>query len=145
MSLCARFYIRIRLQKKVFFSDAFLLFGTCCLICAVAILFTFAESMYQVEEWTNEDLIPESNAPFEQLVWYYQKMITVTFILTWSCIASVKFSFLLLFRKLVQRIRSLTVYWWLVFLFNLFVTAYGVAVYIVPCPWFYDLRTCKYT
>ncbi|KAL8994874.1 MAG: hypothetical protein Q9169_005272 [Polycauliona sp. 2 TL-2023] len=47
----------------------------------------------------------------------------------------VKFSFLFLFRSLVQRIRALTIYWWIVTGFNVAVLGYGLSVYYVACPY----------
>ena len=96
--------------------------------------------MYQVENFA-DDQSPEE-AHYEQF-WDYQKMLTTTFILTWSCIASVKFSFLFLFKKLIERIHSLVMYWWVALVFNLVVTVYGIAVFIVSCPWFYNEMSCK--
>lgn len=49
---------------------------------------------------------------------------------------AVKFSFLALFKRLIDQIYCLKVYWWVVVAFNLAVTAYGAAAYIIPCPEF---------
>ena len=49
ISACVRFYIRIRMQKQLSVDDGFLLFGIGCLICAMAMMFTFTEKMYLVE------------------------------------------------------------------------------------------------
>ena len=46
---------------------------------------------------------------------------------------TVKFAFLALFWRLIDRIPPLIKYWRVVVAFNLAVTGYGVSVYLVPC------------
>lgn len=49
---------------------------------------------------------------------------------------AVKFSFLALFRRLIDRITPLIRYWYVVVAFNLAVTGYGASVYVIACPHF---------
>jgi hypothetical protein len=132
-------------QKQVSIDDGFLLFGLCCLISAVGILFTFMDSMYMVEallfgDPADLDLPPD----WIQRAFDYQKMAAVSLILTWCSIVSVKFSFLFLFRRLIDRIRSLRIYWWIVLVFNIAISGYGAAVYIVACPHFYSMQARQF-
>ena len=85
-------------------------------------------------------LIPD----FLNAAYDYQKMAAVTLILCWCSIVSVKFSFLFLFRKLVDRIPTLIKYWWCVTIFNVVAGAYGIAVYLVACPHFYNVEARKF-
>ncbi|KAL8902465.1 MAG: hypothetical protein Q9207_004686 [Kuettlingeria erythrocarpa] len=66
----------------------------------------------------------------------FRQRVTASLILTWMAMMAVKFSFLALFKRLIDRMHSLNVYWWVVVAFNLAVTGYGAAVYIIPCPEF---------
>ncbi|MCJ1384837.1 hypothetical protein MMC17_007955 [Xylographa soralifera] len=145
LSACARFYIRVFVQKQVSIDDGFLLFGICTLICGIAILFTFVDNMYMVEalifDPQSAQLIPD----FLDAAYDYQKMAAVTLILCWCSIVSVKFSFLFLFRKLVDRIPALIKYWWCVTIFNVVAGAYGIAVYLVACPHFYNVQALQCT
>ena len=58
---------------------------------------------------------------------------------------AVKFSFLALFRRLIDRIPSLMKYWWFVVAFNLAVTGYGASVYVVACPHFSGPKVSKFS
>lgn len=132
------------MQKQVSIDDWFLLFAICCLICAVGILFTFLDQMYLAEALlfglpgVTIALPPD----FIEQTYEYQKLVAVVCILTWCSIISVKFSFLFLFRKLIDRIRPLVIYWRVVVLLNTLVFGYGTSVYIISCPHFYNIKTC---
>ena len=43
-----------------------------------------------------------------------------------------------LFRKLMDRLPPLIIYWWFVVGFNGIISAYGAAVYIAACPDFLE-------
>ena len=68
----------------------------------------------------------------------------IILILAWFSISSVKLSFLFLFRKLIDRLRYMVIYWWVVLIYVLAVTGYGAATYILVCPYFFDLRAGKF-
>ncbi|KAL8724939.1 MAG: hypothetical protein Q9181_006608 [Wetmoreana brouardii] len=51
---------------------------------------------------------------------------------------AVKFSFLFLFRKLIDRIPPLITYWWFVIAFNIVAFGYGLSTYFLICPRFND-------
>lgn len=80
---------------------------------------------------------------FLEDTFYYQKMSAAALVLTWCSLVSAKFCFLCLFRKLVERIRPMVIYWWIATIFNTAVSAYGVTVYIAACPYFNTLRIGK--
>ncbi|KAG7009687.1 short-chain dehydrogenase [Physcia stellaris] len=141
LSAASRFYIRLRIQKQLSFDDGFLLFGLCCLVCALVILYTMAiDKMYLVLALTTK--LPNAEIPpdFLEQSYDFHKWITITLMLSWSAIMAVKFSFLFLFRKLIDRIKPLTMYWWVVTVFNIAVLGYGVSVYYLACPYYYDPR-----
>lgn len=79
-----------------------------------------------------------------QVSFEFQKWAAVSLITTWVAINTVKLSFLALFRKLVDRIRPLVIYWWFVLVYTIVVGCWGVSAYIVPCPVFYSFAACKY-
>lgn len=143
ISASARFYIRIRLQKQFSIDDGILLFGIACLVCAMVLLFTFIDKMYVVG--ASEAGLPGLVFPLDFLdqAFDFQKLVTVSLILTWCSIVAVKFSYLFLFRKLIDRIRPLVIYWWFVAVFNAMISAYGAAVYIAACPDFYSIEACE--
>ncbi|KAI4128044.1 MAG: hypothetical protein LQ338_002935 [Usnochroma carphineum] len=73
-------------------------------------------------------------------VFQFRKLVTASLILTWVAMMAVKFSFLALFKRLIDRIHSLTMYWWVVVAFNLAVTGYGASVYVIACPHFSGMK-----
>ena len=143
ISVSARLYIRIRIQKQVGLDDAILLFGTGCFIAGMVVLFQFVNQLYEVEAPL---FLPDARIgpDFLEDAFYYQKMSAAALILTWFSLVSVKFCFLVLFKKLVERIRPMVIYWWIVTIFNAAVSAYGVSVYIAACPYFNSLKTSKH-
>lgn len=144
ISTCTRLYVRIFVQKQFAIDDGILLFGVGCLICAMALLYNFADEMYlvgAVEAGMTGIKIPPD---FILQAFYYHKMGTISLILTWCSIVSVKFIYLVIFKKLIDRIRSMLIYWWFVAVFNAIISAYGIAIYIAACPYFYQARSRKH-
>ena len=144
ISSCARFYIRIVVQKSFSVDDGVLLFGVGCLIAAIALLFVFIDRMYLVG--ATEAGTPNIQLPpdFIEEAFAFHKYVTVALILTWCSIVAVKFSYLILFKKLIDRIRPMVVYWWCVASFNAIISAYGASVYVAACPEFNSFKSCKY-
>lgn len=83
-------------------------------------------------------------ADFIQQAFEFHKLVTVALILTWFSIVSVKFSYLFLFKRLIDRMPLMVIYWWVVAVFNGLISAYGAAVYIAACPDFYNMKSCKF-
>lgn len=73
----------------------------------------------------------------------FQKWAAVSLTTTWVAINTVKLSFLFLFRRLINRMRSMVIYWWCVLVYTIIVGLWGVSAYIAPCPTFYDFAACK--
>jgi len=83
-------------------------------------------------------------ADFIQQAFEFHKLVTVALILTWFSIVSVKFSYPFLFKRLIDRMPLMVIYWWVVAVFNGLISAYGAAVYIAACPDFYNMKSCKF-
>ncbi|KAL8838685.1 MAG: hypothetical protein Q9176_004925 [Flavoplaca citrina] len=79
-----------------------------------------------------EDL-PEA---FLQPVYEYLKWITINQVLGWCSIVAVKFSFLFLFKKMLDRIPPMITYWWFVVAFNTIAGGYGFSTYFLNCPYY---------
>ena len=132
------------MQKTFSIDDGVLLFGVGCLIAAMGLLFTLIDDMYLVE-------VTEAGTPgvvlpsdFLEDAFNFQKYVAVALILTWCSIVSVKFSYLFLFKKLIDRMPPMIMYWWFVAVFNAIISAYGATVYIAACPEFYTFKSCEY-
>lgn len=110
------------------------------------VLYINMDNMYLVEALTfvpssaltslGASVSPAQVTQMFDRVYEFRKLITVSLILTWVALMSVKFAFLALFRRLIDRMPSLIRYWWVVVFFNIAVTGYGAAVYVIACPHF---------
>ncbi|KAL9133287.1 MAG: hypothetical protein Q9175_005537, partial [Cornicularia normoerica] len=107
----------------------------------MAMLFIFIDKLYLVG--AAEADTPGIGLPsdFIEETFDLQKLVVVALILTWCSIASVKFSYLFLFKKLIGRLPPMIIYWWFVAAFNAIISAYGTAVYIAACPDFYSFKS----
>ena len=144
MSTSARLYIRIRLQKKFSIDDGLLIVALCCLIIALSMMYSCAiNNMYFEEAFTTN--LPGAHLPADPLqdANAFHKWATIILMLSWCAIVAVKFSFLFFFRKLIDRIPSLVIYWWIVVFLNIAVFGYGLAVQYVSCPYFNALGIRK--
>lgn len=143
VSVAARYYIRIAVQKEFSLDDAFLAFGTACLIAAMAILYINMDNMYFTEAMTYAPTSFQFSPQDLNPVFEFRKLVTASLILTWVAMMAVKFAFLALFRRLIDRIPPLIKYWRVVVIFNLAVTGYGASVYVVACPHFSGMKVGK--
>ncbi|KAI9885079.1 MAG: hypothetical protein M1823_003134 [Watsoniomyces obsoletus] len=131
--VAGRFAIRIGLQRTFSIDDGFLLFGVLCLIAAVVLLFQLIDKMYLGEALlfgTPVALPPD----FIEQALDFHKLVTVCLILLWIAVCAAKFSFLFFFRKLIDRIRIMIIYWWIVLVFCVLTMCYGIAAYVLSCP-----------
>lgn len=146
IAVAARFYIRLRVQKQLSIDDGFLVVALCCLISALGILYLITiDKMYLAEALTLDLSSAYLPPDFLQQIFDFQKWITITLMLIWCAIMAVKFSFLFLFWKLIDLIRPLVTYWWVVTVYNVAVLGFGVSVYYLACPYYYSLEGCKST
>ena len=143
ISVCARYYIRLAVQKEFGLDDAFLAFGTACLVAAMAVQYINMDNMYLTEAITYAPTRFAFQPQDLDRVFEFRKLVTASMILTWVSMMSVKFSFLALFRHLIDRIPPLIKYWRIVVAFNLAVTAYGASVYVAACPHFSGIEARK--
>lgn len=112
LSATCRFYIRLRVQQQFSIDDWFLIVAICCLACALAILHSRAiDTMYLVQAVTTGMAGADMPPDFLQRSYEFHKWITITLMLAWSAIMAIKFSFLFLFRKLIDRIQYFVVHW----------------------------------
>ena len=116
------------------------------MLSSVAILYSVTvDRMYLVEALILG--LPGADIPSDFLhqAIDFLKWATVATTLSWCAIMAVKFSFLYLFRKLIDRIKPLIIYWWVVTAFNVVALGYGVIVYYVACNYYHDPRICMST
>lgn len=145
LTAASRFYVRLHIQKQFSIDDAFYVAALCCIICSVVILYSVTiDKLYLVQAMAVQ--LPNAEIPpdFLQQSYDFHKWNTVCLMLAWCAIMAAKFCFLFFFRKLIDRIQTLVIYWWAVTAFNVVVLGYGLSIYYVACPYFNDPRMCMY-
>ena len=144
ISLSIRLYIRLYVQKHFAVDDGFIVFGVLLLVAAMGMLYHFVDILFLSEALLLGDKDIELSSNVIQDALSFQKWATISLIITWVAINTVKASFLSLFRKLVDRIRPLIIYWRFVLAYTIVVGLYGITSYILPCPKFDSFVSCKY-
>ena len=143
LSVIARFYIRLRIQRQFSTDDGFLLFGAGCLVAAIVLLFLFADTMYMAEAILSglPNAVISPNL-IQDAMWFH-KIIIIALILTWWSLMAVKICFLFLFKKMVERMKPMLVYWWIVTIFNILMAVYGSGAYVAACPHFNTRKSSR--
>ena len=136
MSVTVRYYVRFFIQKQLSIDDGILLFGILCLISAMVLLFIFVDNLYLVEALEGNNIPSDLPVDFLQGVSDFERLVVGAMVLTWCAIISVKFSYLFLFRKLIDRVRSIVIYWWVAVVFNALISIYGIIIYAGVRPWY---------
>lgn len=102
--------------------------------------------MYTVKALTLGEKITYSlPSDFQKRVVHYRSLNNASLVLTWFTIVSIKFSFLFIFKKLIDRIRPLIAYWWVFTVFNGAIAIYGATVPILACPLLDGGKSCEST
>ena len=136
MSVTVRYYVRFFIQKQLSIDDGILLFGILCLISAMVLLFIFVDDLFLVEALEGNMYPTDLPVDFLQGVSDLERLLVGAMVLTWCAIISVKFSYLFLFRKLIDRVRSMVIYWWVAVVFNTLISIYGIIIYAGVRPWY---------
>ena len=101
------------------------------------------DKLYLVEALEGDSVPIGLPVDFLQQVFDFEKLVTGALVLTWCSIISVKFSYLFLFRKLIDRLRPMKIYWYIAVVFNAVVSIYGLIIYAVVRPWYCTSDTGK--
>ena len=102
----------------------------------MVLLFIFVDDLFLVEALEGNSIPASLPVDFLHRVFEFEKLAVGALVLTWCAIISVKFSYLFLFRKLIDRIRPMVIYWWVAVVFNALISIYGILIYAVVRPWY---------
>ena len=126
-----RGYIRFALFRR-FFADDFLVLASWLMLLANVIIWEVAaSSMYTLNVVSSGEEAPPSDF-LHQLTLYFHAQIAVNLLSTCG-IWAVKLSFMLLFRKLGNKVRGQTWLWWSVLAALVATFAICIGVYDWPC------------
>lgn len=138
-----RILIRLRQKKRLFVDDGFLLFGLACLCVATAISWRYLGSMYLIEAMITGMSDVELPPDIIDRSLEFHKMVECALCLAWTCVFSIKFSFLFFFRSLIERVGTFTPYWWTVVTLSIIVWVGGMIGFWMSCPYYTDTRACR--
>ncbi|CAG8976570.1 hypothetical protein HYALB_00012567 [Hymenoscyphus albidus] len=138
-------YIRLRIQNEFTLDDGFLLLGLVFLIIAFSLLFTFIDAMYLSEAFVYGGPSFSERAPsnWMQTIFDFQKMRTVTMCCLWCSIICVKMSLLFFFKKLIDKLPRMMLYWKITLAANVVVSVYVLLKYLLVCPYYYNLKALQ--
>ena len=108
----------------------------------MGLLYSLLDSMFIVDAAVKGKTSTVLLSSFINLSLRFHKWGSIAFALIWTSIFSVKFSFLFFFRLLVQRVRMMVIFWWVVTIATLAAWVFAFVAIFLPCPYF-DLRGCK--
>jgi hypothetical protein len=140
LAIIAKGAIQYHQRKTLGMDDFFLGVAFTTLLASIVIIQKECfDAMYIIYAVTHGRMVPPPQ--IIEIGYHSHIWITVALMCGWTTICAVKFSFLFFFKRLIDRIRSLYIYWWVIFVINLAVFGYGISIYYVGCPWFYQLRS----
>ena len=102
----------------------------------MVLLFIYVDDLFLVEALEGNTIPDNLPVDFLQHVLDFEKLVAGAMVLTWCAIISVKFSYLFLFRKLIDRIRPMVLYWWVAVAYNALISIYGIVIYAYVRPWY---------
>jgi hypothetical protein len=107
----------------------------------MALLFLVIDDMYEAESmvFSPGGFAPTASMDISRMIdrtVYYRKVSAAALTLMWFSICSVKFCFLAFFKNLIRQMPTIIIFWWFTLAFNIVVTSYGAAVYLISCPYF---------
>ena len=143
IGICAavgRISVRIFYQRRLYPDDYVLAFGCVTLIASFALTNVMFENIY----WDMSIILgpPElqleiAMAPgFADRILLYQQQSFATEVLCWVTIFSVKTSFLLFFRQMIDRLKSILTFWKVTVAVTILAGIYCVCSIFIACPHF---------
>lgn len=115
LATIGRLALRFRFQKRLFADDYVLLFGCSSLIAAFALTNVMFEDIYfsmsLILGPVDLELQESASAGFGDRILRYRQLSLSTDVICWAIIFSVKTSYLLFFRQLLDRLPSLLNFW----------------------------------
>lgn len=114
LAVVGRLLIRVYTRRRLFLDDAFVIFGLGCLCTATALSYHMARSLPLEEALRHYSDLVISAEQTQSLLGDMEFAASI-FCLVWTTTFAVKFSFLVLFWQLIQRVSKwLTRYYWAV-------------------------------
>ena len=110
-----RLIVQIKLHRRLFLDDYFLIFACICLTAGTGLGYANVGSLYWSEELnynpTHIYYLLANHVDIAARINVYQRLYYSYPALLWAAIFAVKFAYLAFFRRLIERVRGLIIYW----------------------------------
>ena len=138
-----RIVLRLQKKRRLYLSDAFLIFACAALGAGTGVLYSFCDNLYLDQAVALDPTAVVIPIDFLDRVILSLKLLFTYVTVMWTVVFSVKASFLCFFRPLLKRLGRLNTWWtWVVVTTAIAYVFCTVEIYMV-CPHF-DLSSCKY-
>lgn len=101
------------------------------------------DRLFLAEALAGDTIPTDLPTNFLHQVLEFEKLATGALVLTWCAVVAVKFSYLFLFRKLIDRLHYMMIYWWVAAVFNGIISIYGLIIYAAIRPWYCTANSGK--
>ena len=132
----ARTYIRFKKFHRVFTDDVLFFFAIVCLVSSVGLLYASLPSVYDSLDLSISTKPPSTafvEAFIEHLPHNHSILATWSFFIG-AVILSIKFVFMFHFRRLVERVRILMLWWWCVLAILVLASPLWLFQFLIVCP-----------
>lgn len=128
----ARAYIRIYQLKRIHADDYLFFIATSALIAGNGLFYVFIGDYFLLRAISEGRALPPSD--LIQKITDVATYALVAELLCWTTIFSVKFSFLLYFRALINRLPRVEVWWWIILVVFIPIAAIMIPGTFIVCP-----------
>lgn len=134
-----RILIRLRAQERWHLDDYLLVFACICLTAATALLYSATKEVYFSEAMTIDaawaaSIITADPAGTVQEKVFFRRVYWAYLTLTWTTIFAVKFAFLSFFRRRIDLLLSMHMYWRVVVAFTGLGFLFAICNHFMTCP-----------
>ena len=131
-----RLALRIFTRSKLFPDDYLVLFGLTCLGAATYLMYSFSLVIFL----SNAIRLLPSDSPTLTLVTQLGRLLKNTYLflaLVWTTTFTVKLSFLVFFKKIIERLpKQIIIYCWIIVVFTVLSWMFIVCEPFILCPYF---------
>lgn len=141
----ARCILRIRLRRKLYLDDVFVILGIACLAISTAALYSLTDLLFHLETAYMGTTVTAKVTEDDTLSFIKATKWTYLYIdFTWTAIFAIKFSFLVFFKNLLVGVsRKLTIYYWCLFGFTSVSWVFGCIAPFIWCSHLAVLRVAS--
>lgn len=138
LAAITRILIRLRTQKCRRLDDYLLVFACICLTAATALLYSatkevyFSEAMIIDATWATSVVAADPRGTLQE-IGFFRRVNWAYLTLTWTTIFAVKFAFLSFFRRRIDRLPSMHIYWRVVVAFTGLSFLFAICNHFMTC------------